>query len=112
MVVPPAGIEPAAYCLGGSRSIQLSYEDTNDMFSLREEYCQGEKEGLCLRELRNRKGTFREPENCPHLPCFAAFAGVSSRTESRFGVQPLRCSRQASRPETKCSTSSIRVRKA
>ncbi len=25
-MVCPAGIEPAAYCLGGSRSIQLSYE--------------------------------------------------------------------------------------
>ena len=43
MVVPPAGIEPAAYCLGGSRSIQLSYEDTKSFSILRAERCQGKK---------------------------------------------------------------------
>lgn len=32
-MVSPAGIEPAAYSLGGYRSIQLSYGDTNRLKS-------------------------------------------------------------------------------
>lgn len=32
-VVPPEGLEPPAYCLEGSRSIQLSYEGTGVLAS-------------------------------------------------------------------------------
>ena len=39
-MVSPAGIEPAAYGLGGRRSIQLSYEDTCSSSFMRDTRCE------------------------------------------------------------------------
>ena len=45
IVVRPAGIEPAAYCLGGNRSIRLSYERASDCFTRYDARCQVEAGG-------------------------------------------------------------------
>ncbi len=42
VVVRPAGIEPAAYCLGGNRSIRLSYERASYLVKQSDARCQVE----------------------------------------------------------------------
>lgn len=45
VVVRPAGIEPAAYCLGGNRSIRLSYERASYLVKQSDARCQVEAGG-------------------------------------------------------------------
>ena len=45
IVVRPAGIEPAAYCLGGNRSIRLSYERASYLVKQSDARCQVEAGG-------------------------------------------------------------------
>ena len=45
VVVRPAGIEPAAYCLGGNRSIRLSYERASYLVRQSDARCQVEAGG-------------------------------------------------------------------
>lgn len=45
ILVRPAGIEPAAYCLGGNRSIRLSYERASYLVKQSEARCQVEAGG-------------------------------------------------------------------
>ena len=44
-LVRPAGIEPAAYCLGGNRSIRLSYERASYLVKQSDARCQVEAGG-------------------------------------------------------------------
>lgn len=50
IVVRPAGIEPAAYCLGGNRSIRLSYERASYLVKQSDARCQVEAGGrkVCI----------------------------------------------------------------
>lgn len=74
VLVRPAGIEPAAYCLGGNRSIRLSYERASYLVKQSDADCQVEAGGGKYPVFPGWKAVFASPR-CRKNP-LQRFCGV------------------------------------